>query len=34
MLRLGRKVDRDRAAFVERWGHPDTWDDEAPPAAR
>lgn len=32
MLRLGRKVDRERAEFVERWGHPDTWDDGAPPA--
>jgi len=32
MLRLGRKVDGDRAAFVERWGHPDTWDDGQPPA--
>ncbi|MEJ5869232.1 DUF4233 domain-containing protein [Pseudokineococcus sp. 5B2Z-1] len=32
MIRLGRKVERDRAAFVERWGHPDTWDDGQPPA--
>jgi len=32
MIRLGRKVERDRAAFVERWGHPDTWEDGEPPA--
>ncbi|MEJ5915265.1 DUF4233 domain-containing protein [Pseudokineococcus sp. 1T1Z-3] len=31
MLRLGRRVDADRAAFVEQWGHPDTWEDGRPP---
>lgn len=29
MLRLGRRVDRERALFVARYGHPDDWPTDA-----